>query len=201
MRRALLLAALVLAVPGCSRCGRAAGPAPELARVLPRDAELLVLVPDLGALGDRLTRLEQLKLASFAAQLQGAASASELVGSLMFQLGADLRSRESLERAGLDPGRGAAVVWLKGRSAYAVAAVKDEKTFRDFTRRLARDRLGATVSSEPGGVLVFSRAQGGPPALSVLFRDGWAFVAQGEAGRRPPGPAGVGGGAAPAPAA
>ena len=78
MRRALLLAALVLAVPGCSRCGRAAGPAPELARVLPRDAELLVLVPDLGALGDRLTLLEQLKLASFAAQLQGAASASEL---------------------------------------------------------------------------------------------------------------------------
>src|SRR5262249_4963599 len=158
-----LFAALVLVAQGCSRCGRAlTGPAPELARVLPRDADLLVLVPDLGALGDGLTRLQQLKLASFAAQLQGAAGASALVGSLMFQLGVDLRSRESMRAAGLDPSRGAAAVWLKGGSAYAVAAVKDEKAFRDLARRLARDRLGANASSESDGVLTFSRAPGGP---------------------------------------
>src|SRR6185295_12536454 len=185
--------ALVLAAHGCSRCGRiSTGPGPELARVLPRDADLLVLVPDLGALGDGLTHLQQLKLASFAAQLQGAAGASELVGSVMFQLGADLRSRESMQAAGLDPSRGAAVVWLKGGDTYAVAAVKSEKAFKDLARRLARDRLGASVASESNGVLTFSRTQGGPPALSVLLRDGWGFVAQGPLGARLPELASVG---------
>jgi hypothetical protein len=199
MRRALLLAALVLAAHGCSRCGRASsttGSSGELARMLPRDADLVVLVPDLGALGDGLARLQQLKLANFAAQLQGAASASELVGGLMFQLGADLRSRESMQAAGLDPSRGAAAVWLKGGAVYAVAAVKDEKAFRDLARRLARDRLGANTSSESNGVLTFSRPQGGPLALSVLFRDGWAFVAQGKLGARLPELAAVGDSAA-----
>src|SRR6185295_10265042 len=177
MRRALLLTALVLAAHGCSRCGRiSTGPGPELARVLPRDADLLVLVPDLGALGDGLTHLQQLKLASFAAQLQGA----------------DLRSRESMQAAGLDPSRGAAVVWLKGGDTYAVAAVKSEKAFKDLARRLARDRLGASVASESNGVLTFSRTQGGPPALSVLLRDGWGFVAQGPLGARLPELASVG---------
>ena len=191
-RRALLLAALVLAAGGCSRCGRTGGASSsrELARVVPRDAELLVLVPDLGALGDGLSRIEQLKLASFAAQLQGAASAQELVGSVMFQLGVDLRSRESMQRAGLDPARGGAAVWLKGDQAYAVAAVKDERAFRETVRRLARDRMGAATASESERsgqrVLAFSRAPDGPPALSVLFRDGWAYVAQGELGKRLP---------------
>src|SRR5262245_41850660 len=97
-RRLLLLAALVIAAHGCGRCGKA-GPPPELARVLPRDAEWLVLAPDMGTLGERLQRLERLRLASFAAQLQGALGASELVASAMFQLGVDLRSRESMERA------------------------------------------------------------------------------------------------------
>jgi len=191
MRRALLLTALVLAAHGCGRCGHASGPSPELARVLPRDADLVVLVPDLGALGDGLTRLQQLKLASFAAQLQGAGSASELVGSVMFQLGADLRSRESMQAAGLDPSRGAAAVWLKD-GTYAVAAVKDEKAFKDLARRLARDRLGAGAASESNGVLTFSRTQGGPPALSVLLRDGWGFVAQGPLGARLPELASIG---------
>ncbi|HVE82482.1 MAG TPA: hypothetical protein VND93_06530 [Myxococcales bacterium] len=196
MRRALLLAAaLSLAAPGCSRCG-SAGPAPELARVLPRDAEALVLVPDLGALGERLKRLEQLKLASFVAQLQGAASAQELVASAMFQLGADLRSRESMEKAGLDPSRGAAAVWLAGGGTYAVAAVKEEKAFRETVRRLARDRLGATAASEAGRVTAFSRAPGGPPQLSLLFQDGWAFVAPGATGARLPELAAVAEGAA-----
>jgi len=199
MRRALLLlAALVLAVPGCSRCSRgggSAGPSPELARALPRDAELLVLVPDLGALGDRLARLQQLKLASFAAQLQGAASAQELVGSVMFQLGADLRSRESMQAAGLDPARGAAAVWLKGGAVYAVVAVKDEKAFGKTVQALARDRLGAGTASESGSggqrVTAFSKAPGEPPALAVLFRDGLAYVARGDLARRLPELSGV----------
>lgn len=160
--------------------------------MLPRDADAVVLVPDLGALGDGLTRLQQLKLASFAAQLQGAGSASELVGSVMFQLGVDLRSRESMQAAGLDPSRGAAAVWLEGGGVYAVAAVKNEKAFKDLARRLARDRLGASAASESNGVLAFSRTPGGPPALSVLLRDGWGFVAQGTLGARLPELAAVG---------
>jgi hypothetical protein len=193
-------------VPGCGRCSRddggggGAGSSPALARALPRDAELVVQVPDLGALGDRLVRLEQLKLASFAAQLQGAASAQELVGSAMFQLGADLRSRESMQKAGLDPARGAAAVWLKDGKAYAVVAVKDEKAFRETVRRLARDRLGAAAASESEGggrrVLSYSKDPGGPPELSMLFRDGWAYMASGDLWKRLPELSGLGDSAA-----
>src|SRR5690349_6599831 len=192
MRRLLFLTALLLVAPACSRCGGGCGQAAvasgELARVLPRDAELVVLVPDLGALGERLRTLEQLKLASIAAQLQGAASASELVGSAMFQLGVDLRDRESMQRAGLDPSRGAAAVWLKNGTTYLVVAVKDEEAFQKTVRRLVRDRLGATAATEvqSGGqrAHAFSRAPGGPPALTLLFRSGYGFLAQGPAGER-----------------
>ncbi|HEY8211432.1 MAG TPA: hypothetical protein VIG99_28305 [Myxococcaceae bacterium] len=189
MRRALLLAAaLVVAVPGCSRCGRVGGRAPELARVLPRDAEAVVLVPDLGALGTAILRLEQLKLASIGAQLQGAGSASDLAGGLALQLGVDLRSRESMERAGLDPSRGAGVVWLKGDDAYVVAGVKDEKAVQDLARRIARDRMNATAAAETEvdgyRMVTFSRKPGGPPMLAVLFQERWAFLSGGKAAGR-----------------
>src|SRR5262245_54267041 len=105
MRRLALVAAVVLAAHGCSRCGRAGsggGEGAALARLLPKDAELIVVVPDLAVLGERLKRLESFKLTSFAAQLQGYGTATEMVDSLVQQLGLDPRSRESLQKAGLD---------------------------------------------------------------------------------------------------
>jgi hypothetical protein len=70
----LLLVLLALAV-GCSRCSKEgqdaqAGRA-ELRRYLPRSAQALIVVPDVGVLGEKLARFQQLKLTSFAAQLQG----------------------------------------------------------------------------------------------------------------------------------
>jgi hypothetical protein len=189
MRRLALVAAALLAAQGCSRCGKAGGgggdPGMALARLLPRDAELIVAVPDLAVLGERLKRLESLKLASFAAQLQGYPTAAELSDSLVQQLGVDPRSRESLHQAGLDPPRGAAVVWRRGGERYSVAAVKDERAFRETVARLARDRLGAGAVSEGSSgshrTFLFSRTPGGPPELGLLFRDGFAFLAPGAA--------------------
>lgn len=183
MRRLALVAAVVLAAHGCARCGGAGGGGrgPALARLLPKDAELIVVVPDLAVLGERLRRLESFKLISFAAQLQGYGTATEMVDSLVQQLGVDPRSRESLEKAGLDTPRGVAVVWGRGGERYSVAAVKDEKALRQTVTRLARDRLGAgAVSESESGsfrTVLFSRAAGGPPELGLLFRDGFAFLA------------------------
>ncbi|MBM4377720.1 MAG: hypothetical protein FJ086_00200, partial [Deltaproteobacteria bacterium] len=75
-----LVAALVVAVlsaAGC-RCGKPAAPAaavlPPLAVHVPSEVDGALWVPDLAALGSRLRALESLKVASFAAQLQGHAS-------------------------------------------------------------------------------------------------------------------------------
>src|SRR5262249_49347406 len=87
-------------------------------------------------------------------------------------------------------------VVLKGDETYAVAAVKDEKAFQDLARRLARDRLNATALAETEGdgrrTLTFSRAPGGPPLLTVLFRDRWAFLATAKTASRLPEPSAPG---------
>ena len=103
----LALSVACLALAACSTCGkRGPGGAPaEVARFLPRAATAAVVVPDLGALGQKLTLLEGLKVASFAAQLQGMADAHEYASALMGQLGVDLRSREAIANAGIDPDR------------------------------------------------------------------------------------------------
>src|SRR5688572_10804694 len=99
MKRALL-AGLVLAVAGCSKCGKkvttAAGQ-PELVRYLPKTADVAVVIPDVGELGQRITRLEQKKFVSFAAQLQGFPNGQALVSELMRQIGIDFRDRGAIE--------------------------------------------------------------------------------------------------------
>jgi hypothetical protein len=188
LRRAspwLLLVLLVFA--GCSRCGdkqAVLGAKPTTpARFLPRGAQASLVVPDLGVLGEKLARFQNLKLANFVAQLQNATSAEAFVSSIMRQVGVDLRSRQAMEAAGIDPGRGAGAALLGGNQAFSVLGVKDEKTLRDTFSKLARDRLGASESAEqkvPGGTLVtFSRPGSSQPLLGLLFTDGYALLGAG----------------------
>ncbi|MET0400887.1 MAG: hypothetical protein ABW123_00735, partial [Cystobacter sp.] len=53
---------LLLAFAGCSRCGDKPGGVKTLspARFLPRDAQASLVVPDLGAFGEKLARYQNL---------------------------------------------------------------------------------------------------------------------------------------------
>ncbi|QDE85258.1 hypothetical protein [Myxococcus xanthus] len=176
---------LVLAVAGCSRCGKDVDPAAPaatvgVARYLPRDAQAAVVIHDLGALGEKLARFQKLKAASFAAQLQNFSTAEGYVSAVMRQIGVDLRSRQALETAGIAPELGAGAAFLGGNRAISVVGVKDagklEETFGNF----ARSRLGASdkkQSSVDGGDLVtFSRPGSASPALGIFFVKGTRFA-------------------------
>ncbi|WNG20021.1 hypothetical protein [Cystobacter fuscus] len=187
LRRAspwLLLVLLVFA--GCSRCGDKQGGVKTLspAHFLPRNAQASLVVPDLGVLGEKLARLQNLKLANFAAQLQNAQSAEALVSSIMRQVGVDLRNRQAMEAAGIEPSRGVGVSVLGGQQAFSVLGVKDEKLLTETFARLARDRLGASERAEqkvPGGTLLtFSRPTASAPSLGLLLTEGYALVGPGE---------------------
>lgn len=183
-----LLVLVVLA--GCSRCGRDSGPGaaagkPDVSRYLPRDAQAAVVISDLGALGEKLARFQHFKLATFLAQTRGVASGEAFVSSIMRQVGVDLRSRQSLEAAGIDPGRGAGAAFLPGQQAYSVLGVKNADALKKTFGDLARTRLGATEIKEEsaaGGTLVtFSRPNAPRPALGLLLVGDFALVAPGAA--------------------
>ncbi|HXN42190.1 MAG TPA: hypothetical protein VN918_10405 [Myxococcaceae bacterium] len=185
---------LVQLIAGCARCGKAT-PSPaartSIHRFLPRIAEAVVVVPNSAQLGAKLKQLESLKLASFVAQLQGLANAQEYVTGVVQQLGVDLRSRDELVKAGIDPERGAAVVVVSANRGYWVIAIADPGRFRDAVRRLANNRLGAsleTTRDELGNaVTYFSRSGEAGSLLAFLVVDGFALMAAGESVQELPG--------------
>jgi hypothetical protein len=190
--RLLALGALALLV-GCARCGAGCGGADTsaapgvepLARQVPRAADAVVLVPDLGRLGERVLQLQGLELVDFVSPLAGARNGKALVDGLVRQAGLDPRSRAELEKAGLDPARGMAVVLLPGDAVYSVLPVRDEAALRETAARLARQLAGAgSAATESAGGLSLTRfapAEGAPPRLVLAVRGPWAFVAAGAA--------------------
>jgi hypothetical protein len=176
---------LVLALAGCSRCGKDAGPtaggsAAGPARYLPRDAQAAVVIDDLGSLGEKLARFQNLKVASFAAQLQNFSSAEGYVSAVMKQVGVDLRSRQALEAAGIAPGRGAGAAFLGGNRAVSIVGVKDADKLEETFGNFARTRLGASEQKEAsvdgGNLVTFSRPNAPEPALGLLFLKGTDYV-------------------------
>lgn len=171
----------VVFLAGCSRCGGGAGggKAVELARLLPKNAEAVILVPDVAKLGERLTSLEKLKIANFAAQMQGLPSAKELTNAVTQQIGVDIRSKEALEDAGFDPSRGMAFVLLPQDQGYSVIATRDAEKLRAMVEKLSRDRLGVTsvdTQKQEGAELTrFASARG--PVAAMWVKDGWAVIA------------------------
>lgn len=176
---------LVVASGACSKCGGAkpAGTGPtEVTRWLPPNVEAAVVVPDLGVLGDRFTQLQGMKLASFAAQLQGYPDAPTFANDLIRQAGVDVRSRDELKKAGIAPDRGLGVALLPGSAAYAVIAISDEKAFGEFVKKLAQTRLGAgneaRTKAGTAEVVTYSRGTDGKPQLGYVFVDGgFALIA------------------------
>lgn len=179
-----LSVAAAVALVSCSRCGKPSElQPPELTKLLPADADAVLVIGDLRVLGERIALLERLKVASFAAQLQGLKDAKEYTGVLMGQLGVDLRSPAELEKAGIEPSGGLAVVLLRNERAYTVLSVRDEGKFKEFLQRIASTRLGAgAVSTRTEGgtsITSFARADGQPPVLAYLVKSGFAFLAAG----------------------
>ncbi|NTX59252.1 hypothetical protein HUA74_01120 [Myxococcus sp. CA051A] len=175
---------LVLAIAGCSRCGKDEGPvAPTAsgpARYLPRDAQASVVIHDLGALGEKLARFQNLKVASFAAQLQSFSSAEGYVNAVMRQVGVDLRSRQALEAAGLAPELGAGAAFLGDGRAISVVGVRDAEKLEATFAGFARTRLGASEKKEESGVggklVTFNRPGHPAAALGLLFISGGKFA-------------------------
>jgi hypothetical protein len=180
---------LLVVLAGCSRCGKEVGPTgpagkpPSVERFLPREAQAAIVVQDLGALGEKLARFQNLKIASFLAQLQNAQSADAVVSSVMRQIGVDLRSRQAIEKAGIDPGKGAGAAVLAAGQAFTVLGVKDAKALEETFANLAKNRLGAPERKEEkagGGTLVtFSRKDAPTPQLGLLFIGDFVLVAPG----------------------
>ncbi|MBN1206998.1 MAG: hypothetical protein JXB05_19090 [Myxococcaceae bacterium] len=188
---------LLLVLSGCSRCGKESGPSGGTAakpatveRYLPRDAQAAIVVSDLGALGEKLARFQNLKIASFLAKLQNFQSAEGYVSAVMRQVGVDLRSRQAMEKAGIDPGKGAGAAFLTANQAFTVLGVKDAKTLEETFANLARNRLGAPERKEEkagGGTLVtFSRKGAARPELGLLFIGDFVLVAPGTTVERLP---------------
>jgi hypothetical protein len=171
----------VMATLSCSRCGKTPSGGGDLLRLLPRNSDTVVVIPDVAALGQKLRILESLKAATFAAQLQGYSNANDLTTSLLEQVGVDVRSAEAMEKAGLDPKRGFGFALLDNRHAYFVVGLTDEKAFKEKVTALARSRLGAREVSQDGAVTAFSRGPGAAPVLGLLIEKGTAFVATDQA--------------------
>lgn len=180
MRKAPALAiVLLVAIAGCSRCGKVGGPPPE--RFLAGDASLAVVVPRLAGAQEQARQLVQTAL--------GFASAAGLpaqLAAVRAQLGVDLLEPSGLAQAGLDPDRGAGLAFSERGPPLLVLPVADADKLAALVERLARDALGAGVrqrAAAAGGSLeVFRRRQGDPPALALLVTGGAALLAPGADG-------------------
>ncbi len=173
----------LLAIAACSLCGKqppARLDLSELARRLPGQAKITLLIPKLGSFGEKLKRLEQLKAASLAAQLQGFDSSSEYVTAITNQIGMDFRSSSEIARTGIDPDQGFGVAVVPNGSVAIVVAVKDPAKLREAVANYARDHWGTVVatSSQKGGVswTRLSSKPGITPQISYSIRDGVASI-------------------------
>lgn len=182
LRLGLCLAAAALAFAACSRCGKSpSASAASVDRVLPRGAVAVLVVPNVEALGARLKGLESLKVGSFAAQLNGFGDAHQWADALVQQLGIDVRSKQALELAGLEPTGSAGVAATLGGSAFLVVPVKDEAKLSTVLQKLSLQRLGAgvAVDKKEGALTVhtFAAAVDQAPRLGYVRVEGFALIA------------------------
>lgn len=178
LRRLQVAGMMLLAFfAGCQRCGSSSRPLEnvDFLQYVPRDAQLVVLVPQIGTLGSKLTVLENLKAANLAAQLNGFATAKEYSSALMGQIGVDLRSSEALEKIGLSGKSALAFAVTKdGDRSLAFVQVKAEKPFLEFVKTMANSRMGAASVNEKkiGGYTLVSYARAsGELVLSLAISE------------------------------
>lgn len=182
---AVALLALAL-VAGCGKCGEQKPKAPEgaapagILRRIPQGTAAVVIVDDALKLGDAIKVVQGLKAANFFAALQGFASAQEYADALIRQVGFDVRSAEALEKAGVDPKKGLAVVVTQGGDSWLIIGAAQPTRVGATLRTLATERLGAGVyeKKDVGGVELhtLSRAQGLPARLGYVVVDDYVLV-------------------------
>jgi hypothetical protein len=183
LHRVALAAAATVGVLACP--GGRRGPPPE--RFVPANVAAAIVLPE--------TARAVTELAALAATLSrfpGAGRIPATRGALAAQLGFDPLDPEALADAGLEPRRGAAVAWLRGRSGGLARApllllpVDDAARLEALFVRLARDRLGATErsASRRGEASVVSlRVPGSAaPALSYAIVQRTAILCAGPSG-------------------
>jgi hypothetical protein len=179
------LLALLLAT-GCSRCGAPLG-GPPAERWVPAGVAGVLLVPDVGAASRQAAALH-----GALAAMPGGEDLHQLRTLLGAQLSFDPFDPASLEGAGIDVRRGAAVAELAPGADPAAARpllvvpVGDPAKLDALFTRLAKERLGATVKGQEnanGRALdVWRRAAGEPALLSVAVVEGTALVSAGPQG-------------------
>lgn len=187
MRRGVVLVAALALAAGCARCGgggAGSGPtATPVERVVPKGAVGAVLVPNLGAAGQKLRLVEGLKVSRFAAQLNGFDDGRAFADALVAQLGLDVRSPEALEKAGVDGARSAGAAALVTGHFYLALPVKDAARLHHTLESLASRRLGAGANdTQRFGALevrTFSPQQGAPPRLGYVLAHGFALITDG----------------------
>jgi hypothetical protein len=182
-RRALAL--VLLALAGCSRCGKKVDEGQAgIEQVLPRGAIAVVVVPSLKEAGAKLSLLERVKVAGFVAPLQGFADAKAFADEVVRQIGIDVRSPAELEKVGLDPNRAMGAAVLLTGDVYLVLPVKDVSALNARLEGISVNRFGAGAGAEQkqGAVTVktFARQQGQPARLGYAVANGWAFVGRDE---------------------
>lgn len=181
-------AALLVGALGCSKCGKQVAPVakePGVERVLPKGAVAAVVVPNVERLGQKLQRLEALKVAGFVAQLQGFGDGKAFADALVAQLGVDVRSAQAMAQAGLAPARPLGAAVLASADVLLALPVADEKKLDAALGSLASRRLGAGVRGDVKGtgptVVTFSTAAGVAPVMGYALAHGFALVATGPA--------------------
>ncbi len=170
----------LLAFASCSKCGKGPATSVPLEAMLPRHSIGVLIAPKASAVGERVKVVENLKVASFVAQLQGFTDAHQWSDALFAQLGFDVRSPDALEKAGVDSSRGLALAMTLEGFPFLVLPVKDEAKLKDTLTRLASSRFGATAASDaPSGDVVVHQlaAPGQPPRFGWVVTHGWALVA------------------------
>ncbi len=178
MRRALAVAFLVAGF-GC-KCGRdTPARAVSVERVLPAGANAYVIVPSVEKLGAKLTLLEGLKVANFAAQAAAFENAKGYVDAMVTELGIDLRSKEQLDRIGIDAAGSAGVAIMDDDGAVLVALpVKHEGRFGSFIRTFSTNRLGASMveDKQQSGVTVHQLMGATGARLAWASSNGYALI-------------------------
>ena len=184
------LVLLVLALASCSKCGKTtAGTSSGVERVLPKGAVGVIVVPNVGAAGQKLKILEALKVAAFAAQLRGFADGKGFADALVNELGIDVRSAEALEKAGVDGSAAAGMAALATGHGYLALPVKDASKFHEKLKALAALRLGAGTVGEKkyGELTVKTFGAGDVPKLGYALAHGYALVTDGAGLEKLPG--------------
>jgi hypothetical protein len=179
--RTRVVLACAVAFAACSKCGKgSSGGAANLERVLPRGAAVMLVVPELATVGQRLHGLEELKVAAFLAQLQGFPDAHQWADALVQQLGIDVRSKDALEKAGVDASRGAGMVAMLDGASFLVLPVKDEAKLSAVLAQLSTQRLGAGIAEDKrfgeATVHTWVTAAGSPARLGYVMFEGFALV-------------------------